>query len=257
MSPVVDTRPETPDRWQDQVATIGRRIGVPAALAIVVLTAGSAGIGLVLTGPLDGSIGRLDLEVVEGLAASRTPAIDAVTGPGELLAGTATVTILWVGAMAVAAWRTRTWVISMFLLVAIGGEKLTYLFTGLIVGRSRPPVETLGHVFSTSSFPSGHVGSAITLYGGIVVALLWHRSIERGGRGSRVLPAILGVTVAAIAGLVAFSRMSRGHHFPSDVVWGAVLGLVWLLVAWRLVLAVRVWGRPGAAGSDQAVARPA
>ena len=256
MRVVADPQPLQAERWQDQVALVGRRVGVPTALAIGLLTAVGVALGLLITEVLDGSVGRFDLAVAEDLAASRAPTIDAITGPGALVAGTVTVTILWVGAMAVAGWRTRSWVIPIFLLVAIGGEKLTYLFTGLIVGRPRPPVETLGHVFSTSSFPSGHVGSAITLYGGIAIALLWHRSFVGGDRGSRLLPAALGLAAAALTGLVAFSRLSRGHHYPSDVVWGAVLGLVWLLVAWRLVLRpVTDAGGPTAAQDPPDVSR--
>ena len=216
-------------RWQDEVGVLGREVGVPMAAAVGALTAISVGVGLVVTRVLD-AVARYDLDVERDLADGRTPALDDLTGAATILAETVPVSVLWVAAMAFAAWRSRQWTIPVFLLVAIGGEKLTDLFTSLAVGRERPPVEALGHVYATRSFPSGHIGAAITLYGGIVVALLWRRGAPTAAKVG------LGVLVAAVAALVGFSRLYRGHHYPTDVAWGAVLGVVWLAFAWRLVL---------------------
>jgi undecaprenyl-diphosphatase len=124
----------------------------------------------------------------------------------------------------------------VFLLAAVGGEKLTYLVASSIVDRPRPDVPPLGHVFSTSSFPSGHVASAITLYGGLAVAWLWLDGGRRSRPRSRRVPMVLASGVAALALLVALSRTYRGHHHLSDVVWGALLGVAWLWWAWWLVL---------------------
>ena len=212
------------------VGELGRRVGTPMAAAVVALSALSIGVGLVVTRVLDGSVGRFDLDVERDLADGRTPAVDDLTAAATILAETVPVSVLWAAAMAVAAWRTKAWTIPLFLLVAIGGEKLTYLLTSIVVGRDRPPVEALGHVYATRSFPSGHVGAAITLYGGIVVAARWRR------RTSPTLKVALGLGVAGVAGIVGFSRLYRGHHYPTDVVWGAVLGVVWLAFAARLVL---------------------
>ncbi|MGQ0615802.1 MAG: phosphatase PAP2 family protein [Acidimicrobiia bacterium] len=190
------------------------------AIGIAVLTAATISLGRLLTGPLAGSVGGLDLDVVRHLAADRTPFVNQVTGVGGVIAGTVAVSVLWAGAVVVTAWRTRRWTVPVFLVFAIGGEKLTYLLASTVVGRSRPPVESLGHVYATNSFPSGHVAAAITLYGGAAVAAFWCRADSAPSRRLRVGAATV---VAAITVLVAFSRVSRGHHFPSDVVWGAVL----------------------------------
>ena len=214
----------------EELEDVGRRVGVPMAAAIVVLSAISIAVGLLITGPLDGSVGRFDLDVERDLVDARTLTLDDLTAAATFFAETVPVSVLWVAAMAVSAWRTGRWRIPVFLLVAIGGEKLTYLLTSLVVGRDRPPVEALGHVYATRSFPSGHIGAAITLYGGIVTAALWRR------RAPWPVQAALGSVVAVIAGAVGFSRLYRGHHYPTDVAWGAVLGIVWLVLAARLVL---------------------
>ena len=221
-------------RWQEVTGRLGREVGIPVTIGIVGLTALSIAAGLVLT---KAGIGRglveADGSFARQLVDGRTPTLDRLTGATTVLADTFTVAVLWAGAIAVAAWRTRSWRIPLFLLAAIGGEKLTYLITSLVVGRPRPAVPPLGHVFATKSFPSGHVGAAIALYGGLVLASIAWPGVQRPGRRLAVgLP-----VVAAIAGVVAFSRMYRGHHYLSDVVWGALLGVVWLAIARRVVLA--------------------
>jgi membrane-associated phospholipid phosphatase len=67
------------------------------------------------------------------------------------------------------------------------------------------------------SFPSGHTAQTFFL-----MSVLSHR-FQLG----------LGGTVAlyAVAGLVGFTRMYVGAHYPRDVIGGAVLGSVWGILA--------------------------
>lgn len=235
MSTSSETRDRTAHLRSDELATVAQGAAVPMAITLVVMTVLSVAAGLLITGPLAGSVDRWDLKVVEDLAADRTTALDRFTGLGGFLADTVPVAVLWVGAMAVGARLSGRWVVPAFLFFVIGGEKLTYLITSIVVGRPRPPVEALGHAYATGSFPSGHVASAVTLYGSIAVAAWWFRS-----RRARSVPSwsvvASAVAVVAIALWVAFSRTYRAHHYPSDVIAGAVLGVVWLVAGWRLVL---------------------
>jgi len=105
-----------------------------------------------------------------------------------------------------------------------------YLVTSLVVGRDRPPVPTTGFVHATSSYPSGHVGAAIALYGAIAVLVV------RSARATTaVRVAAVGVAVVAPP-LVAFARLYRGLHYPSDVLAGALDAVVWLTATWWFLL---------------------
>jgi membrane-associated phospholipid phosphatase len=108
------------------------------------------------------------------------------------------------------------------------------------------PDDTRIRVSSTipiASFPSGHLVTAMTLWGTLVAA--------------RVLPV---AAVAVIALLVALSRLALGEHYPGDILGGAVIGLVLLaVVAWlwpRLVALGRRlrWPSPIVAGGVVAAA---
>ena len=68
------------------------------------------------------------------------------------------------------------------------------------------------------SFPSGHTQSSTSLYGSLFVIL------KR--RGIRILPVLCVVIIA----LVGFSRLYLGAHYPTDVLGGFAIGLVFLLI---------------------------
>ena len=84
----------------------------------------------------------------------------------------------------------------------------------------------------TSSFPSGHTGAAVALYGCLAVIML--RNIPR--RWVAVGLALVGF---AIPILVAASRVYRGMHFLTDVVTGAIAGGIWLTVVLMMLLRTR------------------
>jgi membrane-associated phospholipid phosphatase len=76
------------------------------------------------------------------------------------------------------------------------------------------------HAIATSpSFPSGHVILATCFWG----TLAWYRWIPHWG-------------AALIVGLVATSRMYLGVHFVGDVVVGAAIGIVWLVLFHRFAV---------------------
>jgi undecaprenyl-diphosphatase len=164
---------------------------------------------------------------------------------------TVPVAVVWAVAMALAAWRTRDWVASTFLLIAVGSEKLVYLMTTLVVDRPRPDVETVGHVYSTSSFPSGHVGAAVALWGGLALLTVWSGRV-------RARAGTIGLTVAVVvvALLVGASRIYQGVHHPLDVAAGALLGLSCLAAAHWAVLAPHARRNVGGAQGVEGTARP-
>ena len=205
-----------------------RRDALTLLAWFVGLTAVGVAIGLLLTGPLDGTaITRFDESVSQWLADRRTPLLDDLTWVGSMLADTA-VKLLVTAAVAIAmlvAWRS--WREPLMVVLALVLEATTFIVVTTIVGRPRPDVVRLEGSPVDSSFPSGHTAAAAA-YGAIVV-VIWWRSDRRWLRiGSAV---VVGLIVLA----VAFSRTYRGMHHVTDVVAGALLGAVSVYAVWLLL----------------------
>ncbi len=172
-----------------------------------------------------------DLSAVRWLADHRTPWINTATEWGTWLAETIPVIVILLAAIIIARRRTGGWRTSVFMAAVVGGEKLIYIASSTLVARARPPLPTLDDTYATSSFPSGHVGSAVTLYAAIAIAVAaW--------RGRTFLIALMSVTVLFTC-IVGFSRMYRGFHYPSDVVAGLLIGVGWTWVAYRVIRPLR------------------
>lgn len=206
------------------------QVARPVILLALVLFSITASTGLLVVHGLETTVGRWDAEVEQDLAGSRTALLDTFTGAGTWLAETMVVAGLTVLVVVLAAAVTRSWRAPTFLALCVIGEKAVYLAASIAVDRPRPAVATLGHVHATTSFPSGHVGAAVALYGGVAVLLASRRLSGPVLRG-----AAAAIAVAAPA-VVAFSRMYRGFHYPTDVLGGAVLGAVWVAAMWALLL---------------------
>jgi undecaprenyl-diphosphatase len=208
---------------EDSLRDALRRIP-PLLPTFVALLAIVTGVGLLLTNVLDG-VTAWDTDVVRRLVESRTDTMDTLTDYGTWLAESVTSIALLIVAAVVARLVSRGWTLPVSLAVAVGSEKLIYLISSIIVDRGRPPVDTLGETYATASFPSGHVGTAIALYGGIALvagALSGRRAVRDG----------LLVVAVLITAVVAYCRMYRGFHFPTDVIVGAVVGTTCLVVSW-------------------------
>lgn len=117
----------------------------------------------------------------------------------------------------------RRWHDWAFLLGALVLEVSVYGLSSFLVGRPRPPVERLSHA-PTESFPSGHMAAAVTFYVGLVMVVRWHTDNRRVRAAAWVVGALIPLAMAA-------SRLYLGMHYISDIVAGAILGVVSLVVA--------------------------
>ena len=198
---------------------------------VVVLTA--LGYGLVHAAPFAG-LRDLDDGVNRWLAEHRTGALDAVTGFWTTAINTipAVVVALLVELRLSLA---RRWHDAVVVVSGLALELSVFLTVNALVDRPRPDVPRLGELPQTSSFPSGHVAATIVLYGSLALFL----SLSR--RRAPVQWLAWGVVVL-FACCVAFSRVYRGMHHPTDVVLGALLGVACLSVA---VMATKLWAEPG------------
>jgi membrane-associated phospholipid phosphatase len=224
-STVVTAPPRRRDGLVETRGTIVRLV-----LAAAVLWGVLCGIGYLLTRQLQGTaFERWDASANRWLAARRTPTWNTVTH--WLTYGAETLTVIGVGVVFFIALRMvlGRWRESMFLAAALAGEVTIFVLTALMIDRHRPPVSHLDSAPPTSSFPSGHVAAAITLYGALAVIAV-HTS-------ARLWVRTLAIFVALVAPVcVAFARLYRGMHFMTDVMGGVLLGLVWLVITWALIL---------------------
>lgn len=156
---------------------------------------------------------RMDQAIYRAVAGTPTPALDR-----------------WMRSLSGAANYSRLWIGSATVLALVGGPKgrraaveglASVAVTSAVVNvavkqawrRNRPtrssdraPAREL-RMPTSRSFPSGHSASAFAFATGV---------------GSR-LP-MVAMPLHAAAGLVAYSRVHTGVHYPGDVVAGSMLG---------------------------------
>ena len=217
---------------------IGRSLGArrPALAAVivwvvafVVLGAAIIGLGLLLTHVLlPAGLGAEDASWSRWFVPERTPTLNTVTRIGSDLGSSAVILALSVLA-GVALVIGRYWRQLALLFFALTLEFGVFLITTMIVDRHRPTVPQLDVAPPTSSFPSGHTASALTLYVGAAIVLT---SLVRGTR-ARTLVWVFAILLPMG---VAISRLYRGMHFPTDVAASVLLSIAALLCA---LLAVR------------------
>lgn len=196
-----------------------------ALLYVVIL-----GLGLLVTRVL-AHRWPVDVEDVvnRDLAARRTPAWNVVTWVLSEAGNTLTVVALLLVVLLVLRHVFRRWHEALFVLLATWSQSVVFLLVQQVISRNRPEVAHLDPSPPTSSFPSGHTGAAVALYGSVATVLLWR---TRGGW----LPKFAAAVLLLLPVLVAYSRLYRGMHHPTDVATSAVLGISCIAISWRAFL---------------------
>ncbi|MFF4331350.1 diacylglycerol kinase family protein [Streptomyces sp. NPDC001591] len=207
---------------------------LPVLWLLPLQTALMVGVGLMVTGPL---ADRWPVAAEDGinrsLAAHRGGPATTFSEWLSLLAGTQSIialTVLAVAAM-LAFSRGRLLRESLFLAGAVAAQSAVFLLVTLAVERSRPQVPHLDAAPPTSSFPSGHVGASVALFGGLAVLVALRVRRERRWLRYALVTALLLIPL-----LVAFSRVYRGMHHPSDVLGGLLNGACTLLLMTHALL---------------------
>jgi undecaprenyl-diphosphatase len=107
-------------------------------------------------------------------------------------------------------------------LLAITMVGMAVLDTTLKLAFHRPrPVGYFGSTPTTFSFPSGHAMGSVCFYG-VLAAILAARASGRAAKCCIWTGAVL------LIGMIGYSRIYLGVHYPSDVIAGYCAGAVWV-----------------------------
>ena len=202
---------------QDRIATERSRIvyaGFAAAVAALLLFAWLA------NKIIEGATLRFDGFVRNTVHSWANPTLtDAMRGITQLgsvqfLVAMCTVLVVrlfWIG-------RKRAAIV--LIIGSVGAEILNELLKQLF-HRARPEA-FFGYAEPLSySFPSGHAIMSCCIYG-VAAAIAATRIASRAGK------AAVWAGAALIAGLIGFSRIYLGVHYPSDVIAGFAAAIVWV-----------------------------
>ena len=184
------------------------RLVLAAALLLIVLAAGLFG----------GGGFNFDQALVRDLAQWRTAHPDATSALIMLTQlGGAPVLLTLAGAITViTAFRDRSSAVAIAATV-LGGRLLIELVK-LGVDRPRPAIDAHPVAVFSQSFPSAHAGNSMITYGAIALFALPERWRSAGLAAALPLGLAIGST-----------RPVLGVHWPSDVLGGWCLGLLWLM----------------------------
>ena len=214
-------RQTRPDRRAAVRGVLLRALGPGIVLWLAIV-----GFGLVLTGPLKGW--RSESALNRRLQGARDAVWDSVTALGSHVGNTEIIIGVCVFAVVVLWWRTRRWWFAVIPAIAISMQATIFVTASAVIGRPRPDVPHLDPAPPTSSYPSGHVGATVALY---TCFAIMATTIEQAW----LRRTVIGVC-SLIPVLVAYARLYRGMHHLSDVVVGAINGLVCAGLAARCLL---------------------
>lgn len=204
-------------------------------LALAVLYGVLVALGLLLSKVLDDTaLPREEDEFSRSLAADRTDTMNDVTWVLSGLGNTGAIIAALVVVAAGLRLATRKWAPSVFLVLAVSAQALVFLLVTLVIDRKRPQVRHLDDSPPTSSFPSGHTGASVALFLGSALLVAWY--VKR--RWVKILAITLLVAVPLA---VAYARLYRGMHHPTDLVGSYLNGLACIAISARQVLGRRLW----------------
>jgi undecaprenyl-diphosphatase len=118
--------------------------------------------------------------------------------------------------------RKHRGIIALQLLVVTTGSLSLNPTMKYLLGRDRPDLFPRRGMYNWASYPSGHAILTIAVY--LTVSLLLYRT--RGWRW----PFVVAIAVFFAN---AYSRLYLAVHWPTDLVGGLLIGLVWLTGTWR------------------------
>ncbi len=115
-----------------------------------------------------------------------------------------------------------------FDVTVIGLSTDVILVTLKAIFKRARPLDPLIKNVTGFSYPSGHSFSSFTFFG-LIAFLIWQTHIHKGWK----IAATIFLFMLATA--IAFSRVYLRVHFPSDVIAGFCLSMIWLIISFWLL----------------------
>lgn len=196
-------------------------------VAWVLILAVVLGLGWLVTGPLEPTVDPWDDSVVRWFAGQRSADLDGAADAGTLLGETLVgVVVAAVVAAALSLWRHSLRPAAFFALV-LAGVGGFYGVATVLITRARPPVRGLDPgLVPNDSYPSGHLGTAVAVYGGTALILGW--------LAPRTRPWIWLLLLVPVG--VALARLYQGAHHPTDELASVLYSAAWLAVVGSVLL---------------------
>ncbi|UCE37462.1 MAG: phosphatase PAP2 family protein [Thermoplasmata archaeon] len=107
-----------------------------------------------------------------------------------------------------------------FVLIVIVGSVLIWEFFNIIISWPRPQTSIV--LTQSYSYPSGHVLVGVCFYLSLAITI----SNSMDNRRKRIIAWAISIIIIA---MISVSRMYLRAHYPTDVIAGIVIGVLWLL----------------------------
>lgn len=169
-----------------------------------------------------------DLRVINIAVTYRTPALNHFMFFITTL-GSGAVVFIGAFALAIFFYLTNRWRYLISILSSVVFGELFYRIVKNIIERPRPSVSLALVQADGYSFPSGHAFMAMTFYGMLFYFLYRQIGGSRIQRKKLTEALLLTLSIFFI-GLIGYSRIYLGVHWPTDVLAGWAAGAAWVTV---------------------------
>jgi undecaprenyl-diphosphatase len=168
---------------------------------------------------LEGDTQQFDAYLRTAVHQLATPGLTRLMQVFSFLGSVAAVTAMCLAAICVSLYFRGTRTAALLAITMLG---VAVLDVALKHAFRRPrPVAFFGATPSSYSFPSGHALGSLCFYG-ILAAILAARA---RGRGAKFC---VWMAAGLLVGMIGFSRIYLGVHYPSDVIAGYCAAAVWV-----------------------------
>ncbi|HEY0010153.1 MAG TPA: phosphatase PAP2 family protein [Tepidisphaeraceae bacterium] len=204
-----------------------RRFDLVLLMGVLLVVSGGWAFVQVLDEVQDGDTKHFDQWVIDSMQGARDNKVMLDVARDITALGGVTVLTLFTAGVVGFLWIEKKYHALVLLLVStLGACILTFVLKDFI-DRDRP--DPLGHLAYTltKSFPSGHASLSAAVY--LTLGTLLARLTV-----NRWLKVYFIVMAMLLTGLVGVSRVFLKVHWPTDVLAGWSLGLMWAILCWSV-----------------------